>query len=183
MANRRVRAGRTAAATSLKTKAQNDLKKAAPPPAVKGPLLIAISIANQRLTLYDNGVPIAHSPVSTGTASHPTPTGVFSVIGKARFHRSNLYSSAPMPFMQRITWSGVALHAGQLPGYPASHGCIRLPYEFAIRLFNTTKMGARVIISHQDLTPTEIAHARLFVPKAKQAPATQVVAAVTPAKV
>jgi hypothetical protein len=117
--------------------------------------------------------------VSTGTAAHPTPTGVFSVIGKARFHRSNLYSSAPMPFMQRITWSGVALHAGQLPGYPASHGCIRLPYEFAIRLFHTTKMGARVIISHQELTPTEIAHARLFVPKAKPAP---VVAAVVPAK-
>ncbi len=75
-----------------------------------------------------------------------------------------------MPFMQRITWSGVALHAGKLPGYPASHGCIRLPYEFAIRLFRTTKMGARVIISHQELTPTEIAHARLFVPKAKPAP-------------
>jgi hypothetical protein len=162
---------------ALKAKAQNDLKKAVLPPPVKGPLLIAVSIANQRLTLYDDGVPIAHSPVSTGTASHPTPTGVFSVIGKARFHRSNLYSSAPMPFMQRITWSGVALHAGQLPGYPASHGCIRLPYEFAIRLFNTTKMGARVIISHQELTPTEIAHARLFVPKAKPAPAAAVVAA------
>jgi hypothetical protein len=166
---------------ALKAKAQNDLKKAVPPPPVKGPLLIAVSIANQRLTLYDDGVPIAHSPVSTGTAAHPTPTGVFSVIGKARFHRSNLYSSAPMPFMQRITWSGVALHAGQLPGYPASHGCIRLPYEFAIRLFNTTKMGARVIISHQELTPTEIAHARLFVPKAKPAPAAPGVAAAVPA--
>jgi hypothetical protein len=84
--------------------------------------------------------------------------------------------------MQRITWSGVALHAGKLPGYPASHGCIRLPYEFAIRLFHTTKMGARVIISHQELTPTEIAHARLFVPKAKPAPVAPAVAAVAPAK-
>lgn len=163
---------------TLKTKAHNDLKKAAVPPPVKGPLLITISIADQRLTLYDNGVPVAHSPVSTGTVSHPTPTGVFSVIQKARFHRSNLYSSAPMPFMQRITWSGVALHAGHLPGYPASHGCIRLPYEFAIRMFKTTKLGARVIISRQEVAPTEISHAKLFVPKAKD----PVVAPASPAK-
>jgi hypothetical protein len=164
---------------SLSHKANDQLRKAPPPPPVKGPLLIAISIASQKLTLYDDGVPIATSPVSTGTASHPTPTGVFAVIGKERFHRSNLYSAAPMPFMQRITWSGVALHAGVLPGYPASHGCIRLPSDFAIRLYGTTKMGARVIISQHDLTQEEIVHARLFAPKPKP-PVEPVVANVTP---
>jgi lipoprotein-anchoring transpeptidase ErfK/SrfK len=153
-----------------KHKANEAFRKAPRPPAVKGPLLIAISIAKQKLTLYDGGVPIATSPVSTGTASHPTPMGVFSIIGKERFHRSNLYSAAPMPFMQRITWSGVALHAGVLPGHPASHGCIRLPQDFAVRLYHTTKMGARVIISQNELTPNEIAHARLFAPKVKPSP-------------
>jgi lipoprotein-anchoring transpeptidase ErfK/SrfK len=133
-----------------------------PPP---GPLLIAISLNKQRLTLYSNGSAIAHSPVSTGTATHPTPTGIFSVIGKEKFHRSNLYSNAPMPFMQRITWSGVALHQGVLPGYPASHGCIRLPMSFAQYLWGTTRMGARVIITRDELAPFDIAHARLFVPR------------------
>jgi lipoprotein-anchoring transpeptidase ErfK/SrfK len=139
-------------------------------PAVKpppGPLLIAISINRQRLTLYSNGAPIAHSPVSTGTATHPTPTGIFSVIGKSRFHRSNLYSNAPMPFMQRLTWSGVALHQGVLPGYPASHGCIRLPGDFAQYLFGVTRMGARIIVTRDEPAPFEIAHANLFTPKPK----------------
>ncbi len=92
-----------------------------------GVLQIAISIGSQRLTLFRDGVRVAQSPVSTGTASHPTPTGVFSVIEKDRYHRSNIYGNAPMLFMQRVTWSGVAMHEGVLPGYPASHGCIRLP--------------------------------------------------------
>jgi lipoprotein-anchoring transpeptidase ErfK/SrfK len=132
-----------------------------------GPLLIAISLNKQRLTLYSSGKPIAHAPVSTGTASHPTPTGIFSVIGKEKFHRSNLYSNAPMPWMQRITWSGVALHQGVLPGYPASHGCIRLPGAFAQSLFGTTRMGARVIITRDETAPFEIAHATLFAPRQK----------------
>jgi lipoprotein-anchoring transpeptidase ErfK/SrfK len=137
-----------------------------PPP---GPLLIAISLNSQRLTLYANGAAIAHSPVSTGTPTHPTPTGIFSVIQKNRHHRSNLYSNAPMPFMQRITWSGVALHQGVLPGYPASHGCIRLPASFASYLWGTTRIGtgARVIITREDVTPVDFAHAKLFVPKPK----------------
>jgi hypothetical protein len=137
-----------------------------PPP---GPLLIAISLNSQRLTLYANGAAVAHSPVSTGTPSHPTPTGIFSVIQKNRHHRSNLYSNAPMPFMQRITWSGVALHQGVLPGYPASHGCIRLPASFAAYLWGTTRIGtgARVIITRDEVAPVDIAHARLFVPKPK----------------
>src|SRR5262249_61870105 len=123
---------------------QNHPTKKAPPPKPLDLPLIQVSIARQQLTLYENGQPIAHSPVSTGTAGHPTPTGIFSVIGKEIFHRSNIYSGAPMPYMQRITWSGVAMHAGVLPGYPASHGCIRMPHEFAVKLFGLTPMGARV---------------------------------------
>jgi lipoprotein-anchoring transpeptidase ErfK/SrfK len=135
-----------------------------------GPLLIAVSLNSQRLTLYANGAPVAHSPISTGTASHPTPTGIFSIIQKNRHHRSNLYSNAPMPYMQRITWSGVALHQGVLPGYPASHGCIRLPQSFAAYLWGTTRIGtgARVIITREEVTPADFAHAKLFVHKPKQ---------------
>jgi lipoprotein-anchoring transpeptidase ErfK/SrfK len=135
----------------------------------KGPLLIVISIADQRISLYDNGELVARSTVSTGVRDHPTPLGVFSVISKSKFHRSNIYSNAPMPFMQRITWSGIALHAGELPGYPASHGCIRLTHDFATRLFHLTKRGTRVIIAHDDIRPSEISNPQLFVPKPKVA--------------
>ena len=135
----------------------------------KGPLQIIISIADQRVSLYDNGSLIARSSVSTGVRRHPTPLGVFSVIGKERYHRSNLYSGAPMPYMQRITQSGIALHAGVLPGYPASHGCIRLTNDFAIRLWHLTKRGARVIIARQDVVPVEINNPHLFVSKPKTA--------------
>src|SRR5262245_4543242 len=126
-----------------------------------GPLILAISLGNQRVTVYDNGTPVAVSAVSTGVPGHPTPLGVFSVIQKQRWHHSNLYSNAPMPYMQRITWSGVALHAGVVPGHPASHGCIRLPERFAVRLWGMTKVGARVIITRGDATPYEITHPRL----------------------
>jgi hypothetical protein len=139
-------------------------KSAAKPEAPKqpsGPLILAVSIGGQRVTVYDNGTPIASSQISTGMPGHATPMGVFSVIQKQRWHHSNLYSNAPMPFMQRITWSGVALHAGVVPGYPASHGCIRLPAGFATRLYGLTKVGARVIIARGDLAPYEINHPRL----------------------
>jgi hypothetical protein len=126
-----------------------------------GPLILAISIGNQRVTVYDNGAPVAVSPISTGMPGHPTPMGVFSVIQKQRWHHSNLYSNAPMPYMQRITWSGVALHAGVVPGHPASHGCIRLPDRFAVRLWGMTKVGARVIITRGSASPYEITHPRL----------------------
>jgi len=135
--------------------------------SAKGPLLLIISIADQRISLYDNGTLIARSSVSTGVKDHPTPLGVFSVISKARWHRSNIYSDAPMPYMQRITWSGIALHAGVLPGHPASHGCIRLTEDFAIRLWHLTKRGTRVIIAHDDIRPAEISNPHLFVPKPK----------------
>jgi hypothetical protein len=145
-------------------------KKAQFQDAEKGPLQIIISIADQRVSLYDNGALIARSSISTGVVGHPTPLGVFSVISKQKWHRSNIYSSAPMPYMQRITWSGIALHAGDLPGYPASHGCIRLTNDFAIRLWHLTKRGTRVIIARDDVRPVEISNPRLFVPKPKVAP-------------
>jgi lipoprotein-anchoring transpeptidase ErfK/SrfK len=128
----------------------------------KGPLQIIISIADQRISVYDDGTLIARSSVSTGVQGHPTPIGVFSVIGKELWHRSNIYSAAPMPYMQRITWSGIALHAGVLPGHPASHGCIRLANDFAIRLWRLTKRSTRVIIARHDVHPVQIASPRLF---------------------
>ena len=129
---------------------------------VKGPLQIIISIADQKISVYDDGALIARSSVSTGVQGHPTPRGVFSVIGKELWHRSNIYSAAPMPYMQRITWSGIALHAGVLPGHPASHGCIRLANDFAIRLWHLTKRGTRVIIAPNNVDPVQIASPRLF---------------------
>ena len=144
-------------------------KENQPQETPKGPLQIIISIADQRVSLYDNGTLVARSSVSTGVRRHPTPLGVFSVLEKERWHRSNIYSGAPMPYMQRITWSGIALHAGELPGYPASHGCIRLTNDFAIRLWHLTKRGARVIIARQDVVPVEITNPHLFVSKPKTA--------------
>jgi L,D-transpeptidase catalytic domain len=131
----------------------------APP---KGPLQIIVSIPDQRVSLYENAALITRSSVSTGVPHHPTPVGVFSVIAKQRWHRSNIYSGAPMPYMQRITWSGIALHAGVVPGHPASHGCIRLTNDFAIRLWHLTKRGTRVIIAPDDVQPIEIASPHLF---------------------
>ena len=130
--------------------------------APKDSLQVIVSIADQRISVYDNDALIARSSVSTGVEGHPTPLGVFSVIGKKRWHRSNIYSAAPMPYMQRITWSGIALHAGVVPGHPASHGCIRLKNDFAIRLWHLTRRGTRVIIAPDETGPVEIAHPRLF---------------------
>ena len=127
-----------------------------------GPLHVVISIKKQQLTLYAGGVPVAHSQVSTGVPGHPTPQGVFSILEKRIYHESNLYSSAPMPYMQRITWSGVAMHQGVVPGHPASHGCIRLPAAFAKRMWSLTKVGARVIIAQDEVALTEISSRRLF---------------------
>jgi hypothetical protein len=137
-------------------------KKDQAQPAPKGPLQVVVSIADQRISVYDDGALLARSSVSTGIPGHPTPLGVFSVIGKQRWHRSNIYSAAPMPYMQRITWSGIALHAGVLPGHPASHGCIRLSNDFAVRLWHLTKRGTRVIIAPEDTRPVEIASPHLF---------------------
>lgn len=117
--------------------------------APKGPMLVMVNIATQRLVAYRNGVPIAVSTVSTGKPGHSTPMGVFTILEKAVHHRSSKYSNAPMPFMQRLTWAGVAMHAGNLPGYPASHGCIRLPLDFAQLLFGETELGMTVVVMNQ----------------------------------
>jgi lipoprotein-anchoring transpeptidase ErfK/SrfK len=124
----------------------------------QGPLIIAISIDRQSLKVYDANGFFAETPISTGMRGHPTPMGVFSIIQKHKFHHSNIYSGAPMPYMQRITWSGVAMHAGVLPGYPASHGCIRMPMVFAVKMWNWTKMGARVVITPGEITPASFSH-------------------------
>jgi L,D-transpeptidase catalytic domain len=128
------------------------------------PLFAVISIADQRIAWYGGRGLVAQAPVSTGKRGHPTPTGVFAIVQKKRWHQSNIYSGAPMPFMQRITWSGIALHAGPLPGYPASHGCIRMPREFAQRIFGATRIGQRVVIAPRKVTPAEISHKTLPVP-------------------
>jgi len=136
----------------------------------QAPLIISISIAQQKMRIYDSNGLFAESPVSTGMPGHPTPMGVFSVIQKHKFHHSNIYSGAPMPFMQRITWSGVAIHAGVLPGHPASHGCIRMPMAFAVKMWNWTKMGARVIITPGDVTPASFTHPLLATLKVQPQP-------------
>src|SRR5260221_5440664 len=131
---------------------------------LKGPYHIVVSINAQRVSLYGADGLIRTSGISTGMRDHPTPMGVFTVIGKERFHRSNIYSNAPMPFMQRITWSGVALHEGVLPGYPASHGCIRLKGDFAVFMWGTTKIGSRVIVTEDEPAPVSISSPKLFTP-------------------
>ena len=119
-----------------------------------GPLYLIISIERQRVHVYDGDRLVGIASVSTGMKGHRTPTGEFPVLQKREWHRSNIYSNAPMPFMQRLTWDGIALHAGHNPGYPASHGCIRLPYAFARKLFGMTQVGTLVSVTPERLSPT-----------------------------
>jgi hypothetical protein len=129
-----------------------------------GPLVMVISITEQRAYLYRNGLRIGVSTVSTGKKGKETPTGVFTILQKNKDHHSSLYNDASMPFMQRLTWDGVALHAGKLPGYPASHGCVRLPYEFARLLFDTTSFGMTVVVADETSALPNIAHPGVFAP-------------------
>jgi hypothetical protein len=129
------------------------------------PIMAIISLRNQRITVYDAKGWILRAPVSSGSKGRETPAGIFSIIQKVEEHYSNLYDDAFMPHMQRITWSGIALHGGVLPGRPASHGCVRLPFGFAERLFGETRMGMRVIVAPTDVAPVEIVHPLLFQPK------------------
>lgn len=124
-----------------------------PQAAPEGPLLLMVNLTTQRAVLYRNGVPIGITTISTGRPGFGTPTGAFTVLEKDVEHFSSIYDNAPMPYMQRLTWGGVALHAGQLPGYPASHGCIRLPLEFAKRLFEVTRLGMTVIVDRVAALP------------------------------
>ncbi len=125
-----------------------------PERAPAGPLLVVVSIDDQVAYVYRNGVQIARSAVSTGAPGHETPTGVFTILEKKRDHVSNIYKGAPMPNMQRLTWSGIAMHAGHIPGYPASHGCVRLPHEFSDKLFSITEKGGTVVVTQKYAKPS-----------------------------
>jgi L,D-transpeptidase catalytic domain len=139
-------------------------KEAAAPRDAGEPIMAIVSIKSQQVTFYDADGWILRAPVSTGVTGRETPAGVFAVVEKKEDHRSNMYDDAHMPHMQRITWNGIALHGGPLPGYAASHGCVRLPFGFAEKLFDKTRIGMRVIISPNDAAPVEFSHAALFVP-------------------
>ncbi len=131
----------------------------------EGPVFAVVDLADQHVSFYDANGLWTRSQVATGVPGHPTPTGIFTILEKERWHRSNIYSGAPMPFMQRVTWTGVAMHAGVVPGHvPASHGCIRLHADFAKQMFALTKEGQRVVIAPHDVEPVDIVHAHLPVP-------------------
>lgn len=134
----------------------------APETAPAGPMLMVVSLETQRAVVYRNGLPIGITTVSSGKPGHETPVGIFTVLQKRKEHYSNLYNRAPMPFMQRLTWDGIALHAGKLPGHAASHGCIRLPDEFAQKLFAATKLGMTVVVTKQASLPSIAAAADLI---------------------
>jgi hypothetical protein len=129
-----------------------------------GPVVMVVSITEQRAYVYRNGILIGATSVSTGRPGHPTPIGVFTVLQKQKEHRSTIYDGAPMPYMERLTWGGVALHAGGLPGYPESHGCIHLPSEFARRLFDISPNGMTVVISTEATAPERVAHPGYLAP-------------------
>jgi hypothetical protein len=131
------------------------------------PIMAIVSIKSQQVTFYDADGWILRAPVSTGITGRETPAGVFAIIEKNKDHHSTLYDDAWMPNMQRITWNGIALHGGPLPGYAASHGCVRMPYGFAQKLFDKTWIGMRVIVSPGDAAPVEFSHPALFVPNAE----------------
>ena len=132
------------------------------------PIMAIVSLREQQITVYDDKGWIMRAPVSSGQKDRETPAGIFSILQKQAEHYSSLYDDAFMPHMQRLTWSGIALHGGPLPGYPASHGCIRLPYSFAERLFRATKLGMRVIVAPGNVGPVAIDHPALFQPKTGQ---------------
>ena len=136
--------------------------EATAPRAAGEPIMAIVSIKTQQVTLYDADGWILRAPVSTGVTGRETPAGVFAVLEKEKDHHSTMYDDAWMPNMQRITWNGIALHGGPLPGYAASHGCVRMPYRFAEKLFDKTWIGMRVIISPNDAAPVEISHPALF---------------------
>ena len=133
-----------------------------PERAPEGPLLIVASVTEQVAYVYRNGICIARSSVSTGRPGHRTPTGVFTILEKEVHHTSSIYKGAEMPYIERVTWGGIALHAGDLPGYPDSHGCVRLPLEFSKLLFGVTMKGATVIIADEHSAPAETVHPGLF---------------------
>src|ERR1700676_3443502 len=162
-----------AALTALTADAAARQTRPAPPTEATAPrdagepIMAIVSIKTQQVTFYDADGWILRAPVSTGTTGRETPAGVFAIIEKDKGHHSSLYDDAWMPNMLRITWNGIALHGGPLPGYAASHGCVRMPFGFAEKLFDRVRIGTRVIISPDDAEPVEFSHPALFVPKSE----------------
>ena len=156
----------TAGATARETRPAPPTEATAPRNAGE-PIMAIVSIKSQQVTFYDADGWILRAPVSTGTSGRETPAGIFAVLEKDKDHHSSLYDDASMPNMQRITWNGIALHGGPLPGHAASHGCVRMPYDFAEKLFDRTWIGMRVIISPNDAAPVEFSDKALFVPNAE----------------
>ena len=142
-----------------------------------GPMVALVSLTEQRAYVYRNGLLVAVATVSTGKPGHETPTGVFTILQKDKSHHSSKYNNAPMPYQKRLTWDGVALHAGGLPGYPESHGCVHLPSEFARRLFDATDMGMTVVVSRDGVSHSDMVHPTMLSPVA---PATGAVASIPP---
>jgi ribosomal protein L14 len=154
----------TADATARPTRPKPATEATAPRDAGE-PIMAIVSIKTQQVTVYDADGWIMRAPVSTGTTGRETPAGVFAILEKNKEHRSSLYDDAEMPNMQRVTWNGIALHGGPLPGYAASHGCVRMPFGFAEKLFDRTRIGMRVIVSPDHAEPVEFSHPALLVPK------------------
>ncbi|HEX2528843.1 MAG TPA: L,D-transpeptidase [Geminicoccus sp.] len=140
----------------------------------EGPVAIIVSIPDQLVSVYRNGIRIGVSTCSTGRPGHATPTGVFTILQKQTEHRSNIYDGASMPDMERLTWSGIALHVGGLPGYPSSHGCVHLPHAFSDKLYAITHVGTAVIIADEASAPNEIVHPGLVLSTAAEAEIDQV---------
>ncbi len=148
----------------------------APQRSTEGPVILIVSLPEQHAYVYRNGELIAVATCSTGRKGHRTPTGVFSVLQKDRDHVSSTYKGAKMPYMERLTWSGIALHAGNLPGYPASHGCIRLPLEFAQKLFTITHLGVVTIVADEHSQPRDVVHPGILLPAFAEEEAREVAA-------
>jgi lipoprotein-anchoring transpeptidase ErfK/SrfK len=135
-----------------------------PERAPHGPVVVIVNVPDQMAYVYRNGIRIGQTTVSTGRPGHATPTGVFTILEKQTVHHSNLYDSAPMPYMERLTWGGVCLHAGGLPGYPSSHGCVHLPLEFAKLLYGVTERGTTVVVADGNSAPSDVLHPTLLEP-------------------
>ncbi len=132
--------------------------------APEGPVVLVISLDEQLAFVYRNGIAIGVSTISSGKPGKETPTGVFTILQKKKEHYSNLYNNAPMPYMQRLTWDGIALHGGSLPGYPASHGCVRLPQPFAEKVYAATRTGDTVVVANAKASPASLVHPAVLAP-------------------
>ena len=149
---------------TLRVKEKAETAPASAAPANVDPLMIVVSLGQQRVEIYRGTELVTNAKISSGKPGYDTRTGVFSILEKRRYHHSNLFSGAPMPWMQRMTWTGTALHAGIVPGYPASHGCVRLPFSFAPKLFQMTNVGENVVVAQNRVVPKPVEHPNLFQP-------------------